>query len=378
MTTSPPLTPSATTASASGDDACVLLVGGYGLVGSEIAMLLRERHPNLRLLLGGRNPAAGAPLASRLGHADAVRVDTTLADPLASVLAAPGPRVDLVATVVNDPGDTLLRAAVERGIALVDITRWTARMHRALALLAARPPAAAVVLASGWMGGFAPIVAAAAASRLASVETIFLDILYGMADRSGPDSVAYMDRLAIPFEALRGGEECLAWPLTDRRRAVFAGGISTDTWRLDTPEQLTLPGSTGAHTVETRIAFDSAAATLAMAAMARVGIFSLLQKPRLTNLRRALLHVSGPGATTRFTVEAGGRGADSKPASTRICVSDARGQAHLTAIGALLVIERVLDLDGAGGLPPGVHFPESFVAPDRLLATAVALGVELQ
>lgn len=351
----------------------VLLVGGYGLVGTEIARLLRARHPRLQLLLAGRSPANGRALADELGHADAVRVDADDADPLAPIFGSGGAgRVDLVVTVVNDPGDRVLLSAARRGIAVVDITRWTARVHRALVALAGADLKAPVILASGWMGGLAAIVAAAAARRLTKVDSIFIDILYAMADRSGPDSIAYMDRLAIPFEPMRGGAEHTAWPLTDGRDARFAGGASATTWRLDTPEQSSLPAATGAGTVETRIAFDSAPATLALVAMQRLGILALLQRPRFTKLRRAILHASGPGGVARFTVEASGGGA-----TAHTEVADAGGQAHLTAVGALLSIERALGLDGAGALAPRVHFPEHFAEPEACIATAVALGVEV-
>lgn len=54
----------------------VLIAGGYGLVGGQVAELLRERHPELPLALGGRRPEVAGPLARRLG-ASAVGLDVT-------------------------------------------------------------------------------------------------------------------------------------------------------------------------------------------------------------------------------------------------------------------------------------------------------------
>lgn len=347
----------------------VLLVGGYGLVGSEVARLLRRRHPSMRLLLGGRSPERGQGFAGELGHAHAVRVDAAAVDPLREVLGRSRP--DLVVTVVNDPGDRVLLSAVREAVGVVDITRWTARLHRAVVALVDEKLAAPVVLASGWMGGLASIVAADLHQRIGGADRVFLDILYGMADRSGPDSIAYMDRLAIPFEAMRDGAEVLVRPLTDGRVARFAGGTSATTWRLDTPEVSTLPASLGAGTVETRIAFDSTAATLALVAMQRTGILSLLQHPRLTRLRRALLHASGPGATALFSVEV-----QRQREARRTFVRDVQGQAHLTAVGALLSIERALGLGGSAPLAARVHFPEHFDDCAAALGEAASLGVE--
>ncbi|NOK09255.1 saccharopine dehydrogenase, partial [Corallococcus exercitus] len=45
----------------------VLLMGGYGVVGAQLAVLLRERHPDLPLLIAGRREAPAKELAGRLG-----------------------------------------------------------------------------------------------------------------------------------------------------------------------------------------------------------------------------------------------------------------------------------------------------------------------
>ncbi|MCM3143250.1 hypothetical protein [Brevibacillus sp. MER 51] len=42
----------------------VLIVGGYGTVGSQIAKILHDRHPTLELLLGGRSAGKSFPFTS--------------------------------------------------------------------------------------------------------------------------------------------------------------------------------------------------------------------------------------------------------------------------------------------------------------------------
>ena len=41
----------------------VLIAGGYGVVGSQIARFVRKRHPDLPLIIGGRNPDKAESLA---------------------------------------------------------------------------------------------------------------------------------------------------------------------------------------------------------------------------------------------------------------------------------------------------------------------------
>jgi saccharopine dehydrogenase-like NADP-dependent oxidoreductase len=37
------------------DEKAVLIVGGYGIVGKQIASILRQRHPKMPILIAGRD-----------------------------------------------------------------------------------------------------------------------------------------------------------------------------------------------------------------------------------------------------------------------------------------------------------------------------------
>ncbi len=346
----------------------VLLVGGYGVVGSRIARLLRDRYPDLPLLLGGRNPEKGKPLAEELGNATTARVDAEAGDPLAGLSPSPG----LVLTAVNDPEDRVLLAAVRAGIPVVDITRWTARVQRAVLRLSAEQLRAPVVLASSWMAGLVSIAASAGVARVAPAERIEIDICYALADQSGSDSVEYMDRLAVPFETIEDGHERISYPLTDGRVVEFPGGKRSKTYRLDTPEQASLPCFLGVSTVATRIGYDSPAASWMLVALKRLGVLRFLQRDRFTAVRRALLHSSGDGDRATFVATISG-----KSSRVRVEVVDPEGQAHMTAVGAVVAAERALGLDGGAPATARVWFPEQFSDPEGLLATARSFGVEV-
>ena len=48
----------------------VLIAGGYGVVGEQVAQIMRQRHPDIPLILGGRNPQKGESLAKRVEYQD--------------------------------------------------------------------------------------------------------------------------------------------------------------------------------------------------------------------------------------------------------------------------------------------------------------------
>lgn len=100
----------------------VLIVGGYGTVGSQIAKILHDLHPEIEWLVGGRS--SGKPLPFSSTRVKALYVDNTNADPLSD---APDD-LSMIINSVNDPDDSLLLTAVKRQIPLLDITRWTEKL----------------------------------------------------------------------------------------------------------------------------------------------------------------------------------------------------------------------------------------------------------
>ncbi|MFG2749937.1 saccharopine dehydrogenase family protein [Streptomyces xanthophaeus] len=349
-------------------DGPVLLVGGYGTVGAELARAAAGRWP---LLLVGRSPEKAEDLSRELA-AEARRWN--LGDP-APFRAA----VRAVVSVVNDPDDRVLRAALAGAVPYVDVTRWTSRVHRAAALVSLGAPGAApvptsapapVLLSSGWMGGVVPLVAAALAERLGGADRVETAIRYDLADRSGADSVEFMDRLGVDFEVREEGRTVSVTPLSGARTQAV-GEHRTKVARIDTPEQFTLPLTLGARTVTTRIGFSSTAATSTLVGLGRIGFFRHARGDRWRPLRRRLLHAPGEGGTAGLSVEVEG------PLGVlRATVTDPHGQAHLTAVGALLGLDRVLGTDGAPPRP-GLAFPESHPLPRSVLPALEAAGVRV-
>lgn len=331
----------------------ILITGGYGVVGEQIARALRRRHPHAPLILAGRNPAKAEALAKELGNTTTARVDMEQPNPLN------GLRPRAVLAAVNDPHDNLLMDAARAGIPYVDITRWTERLRSAASRVGTVTLQSPVMFASSWMAGVAAMAAVAASRPLKRVNSIDIAVLFSLKDKAGPNSVEYMDRLARPFEVMIDGRPAQARPYTDPRRVTFPGGHTAKAYRFDTPDQLTLPVTTGAQTVAARIAFDDAMTTNLLVFLTRSGIWKLISGKRFTGLRRSLLYNPGAGAGHELVIEAAGLDESGQSKSVRATVRDPQGQTHLTALGAIIQLERVLGLDGAPPPAPGILYPDS-------------------
>lgn len=347
----------------------ILLAGGYGLVGKQVAKLIRQRHPDLFLLIAGRNLKKADALANELGNARGVQLDVTQPNPLK------GKQPSAVVGLVNDPGDYLLLDAVNHGIPCLDVTRWPERLRESMAQLVDKPLQAPVLFASGWMGGIAAVMAVAAAQTLAKAERIDISVLFSLKDKSGPNSVEYMDRLATPFEAMVDGQLKRVFPYTDPRTITFPGGYTTSVYRFDTPDQLTLPQTTEARTVAARIAFDDAFSTGLLRFLTRSGIWKLVSGERFTPLRRSLLYNPGSGASHEIHIAVAGKTADNAPLQTIVTIADPKGQTHLTALGTVLQLERLLGLDGALPPSPAIVYPDTAPQMEHALRLLAEFGV---
>jgi hypothetical protein len=321
----------------------VLIAGGYGVVGSWIARELRAAHPNLGLVIAGRNPESGGRLAAEVG-AETARLD--VGDPETG-LKQIGP-VDLVVASLQDPGDNLAMAALAGGAGYITITQGPDSLSL-LAIASRRAGRPALVL-SYWLAGATTFAAMEAAKARMSVERIELAALYDPADPIGPmtasDSAGFFGAGAL----VRQGA---AWVRED----PTAGARTIS--RRDAPpfearsmSVLDVPGL-AATTLAPNIRFD-------------LGV-----GPSMGALR-------GGGASTEIYIDLWGQDRAGDPRALRTVVSDPKGQAHLTALGVVIGSERLLGLDGEPPLGPGIAFPEDSIDSAYATRRLRELGVTIE
>lgn len=349
----------------------ILLAGGYGVVGAQAARLIRKHHPETELLIGGRRAAEADKLAKEIGKAQGVALDATAPQPLAAIEA-----IDAVGVFVHETDDRLLRDALTRGIAYMDMTRgWdaTARGLATAALFDLRAPA---LFTSHWMAGGPAIVAHALTQGLDSVARIDIAILYYTGDRMGPDSASAGTGMSQEFVARVGSDWRRVGPLSDERRVRFPSGAVRTVYRMNMNDVVTPALAAGAAEVGVRLGLDKGNALGTMRRLIRLGLWGPLMK--LPGMSAIAATKPGPGAAHEIVIEVEGT-AGGRKAARRATIVDPQGQAHLTAVGALYALERVAGL-GQAALRPGAALPESdFTAAGfaRLEALYAAEGIEL-
>lgn len=349
----------------------ILLAGGYGVVGAQAARLIRKHHPDVEILIGGRRQAEAEKLAAEIGKAQGVALDTTEADPLAAT-----PEIDAVGVFVHETDDLLLRAALKRGIAYMDMTRGWDAMTRGLATAALFEMRAPALFTSHWMAGGPAIVAHALAQGLDTVARIDISILYYTGDKMGPDSASAGSGMSQAFVARVGRDWRRVAPLSDEKRVRFPSGAVRPVYRMNMGDVVTPALASGAAEVGVRLGLDKGNALAAMRRLIRLGIWGVLMK--IPGMSAIAATKPGPGAAHEIVIEVEGV-TDGRRETRRATIVDAQGQSHLTAVGALYALERVAGL-GQAQLRPGAALPESdFTAAGfaRLKALYAAEGIAL-
>ncbi|MGL4963897.1 MAG: saccharopine dehydrogenase NADP-binding domain-containing protein [Inquilinus sp.] len=321
----------------------VLIAGGYGVVGGTVARYLRQAAPDLDIILAGRSPEAGAALAREIG-AETLKLD--VADP-AATLAELGP-VDLIVAALQDRGDALIHAALAQGAAHIGITKVVEETGPAVFAALHAPPRRPVVLAGHWAAGVLMLAARPAIADFAQVDAVAMAALYDAADSVGPMSAA--DAASFSGRALLRRAGQWAWvEASDHGRTLrLAEGHEATVQPLATLDVPSLAAITGAPDIRFDFGEGDSIGTRAGGRASHDGV----------------IEITG-------TLRSG------QPARRRVLVSDPKGVDHMTALGALVVAERLLGLDGLPLPAGGLALPETLVTPEVAIARFEQLGVRI-
>jgi hypothetical protein len=306
----------------------VLVVGGYGMIGTSLVRQLRAAGHGVELILAGRNPDQGRNLAAEIGNATCAAVDV---DAIADTIKPLG-QVDLIVAAITDPGDRLLAAALRSGSAYLSVSRTTDSVAPGLfAVRHANPPRPIAILGH-WQAGVLMLLAKSGCAQFSSVDEIAMAALYDPDDPIGPmvaaESGGYVGTALVRDNYLWKSIAARENP----RHVARDSSYSFEAHPMGVLDVVSLAAITKASSIR----FDVGVAVSTGSAAGRAPSHDLFVDIR--GRRR-------DGATGRLRLRLVGR----------------QGQASLTAFGMLLATEAILGLGGRPAVEGGLHFPETLV-----------------
>lgn len=159
----------------------ILFMGGSGAIGQRTAQALRAAHPEIALLIGGRDLAKTQQAAEQLGCAQGI-----VTDPAADDLGLGDRQVSAVVVFYMDHTLAGLRFAQKRGVPHLSISSGVFEIAPEIATYMHRPDIAPIVLGYEWMVGATTVSTLSIASAYGRVRDIVINALVDEQDSGGP------------------------------------------------------------------------------------------------------------------------------------------------------------------------------------------------
>ncbi|WP_028778352.1 NAD-binding protein [Shimazuella kribbensis] len=324
----------------------ILIAGGYGLVGGTIARHIRKIKEDVEIILAGRNPKKGENLANELGNARVVSLDL---NDLQTVKELDVEQVDLIVSAVQDPRDLLIDLAIDNSIAHIGITKLADDISPIALKALHSPPKRPIVLLGHNEAGITTLVTSKASQEFASIDTIEIATVYDDLDPVGPMTAGDLESEELTLRSLIRKEGKWLWVNAQQhtRKMNILGKIveGMPMGLLDIP-------SLGAITQANNIRWD------------------FVQGESVGTL-------AGKNASHEVYIDIEGTLKSGERAKHRTVISDSKGQAHLTALGVLMCIERVLGFDGQPFLQGGLQIPETLLSADQAFKRLQDFGIQI-
>lgn len=314
----------------------VLVLGGYGAVGSVTTRALAATYPG-RVVSAGRDLDRAAREATTIPGVRAARADAT--DPAGVAELIEKHRVSAVVLAVEPPSPDVSRLSLERGVHVVDVSATaellgeTERMHDL-----ARSRGASAMLSVGLAPGLTNLLARRVYDDLGGdADHLDITLLIGSGEAHGRDGVRWTVRqLADPRNRRT---------TTGPRRVDLPDYGPRSAHPFPFSDQHTLRRTLSVPDVTTRLTFDSRVVTSLLFGAQRAGLFRVARGARGRELLTGLLtrvRVGGDG----FAVRVDGRRGDRE----RWQAVTGTNQSRITGLVAARVTEAVLEGRVAAGV----------------------------
>ena len=315
----------------------ILLMGGSGAIGRQTVRSLRSAHPDVPLLIGGRDLAKAQSAATEIGGAEGVAIDPAVDD-----LGLGDRPVGAVAVFYMDRAVAGLRFAQARGVPHLSISSGVFEIGPEIATFMQKPDAAPVVLGYEWLVGATTVPTLDLAKAFGRIHDIVIGALVDEQDGGGPTVAVDFEHLTKMMPAaLTRRDGVYVWREGDDAKTAFRAvdGMVLEASGFSSIDVVGLAAATGAPNVQFNMASG------------------------VTSTRRR-----GEPMSTEIVIELAGEDHTGKPLRTRHAVVHPKGAAPLTGIGVAMILERLLGLDGRPPTPAGLYFPYQLLDAAAYLA----------
>lgn len=321
----------------------ILIVGGYGQVGANIAHLIRKADSAVELILAGRNPQKGELLAKELTHAETAYIDLEEGFTLAQFR-----EIDLIISALDDHSNILREEAILNGIACITVSELADQISTTAFLGLHKTISAPVVFAGHWQAGLLTLVVKQMASGFSTITDIETAGLYDQRDPVGPLVAEEVSGFVAQALIRQNGN----WLYVDSKNNARSITLYGESSAIGHPMSTLDVPSIAAFTSARNIRFDFI-------------------------IGESIGSGKGLRASHDLYIEIEGISLSGERKKVRTILSGPKGNSHLTAVGVYLIAERILGLNGQTAQKTGgLYLPETIVSSDNFTNRLAEFGIQ--
>lgn len=306
----------------------VLIIGGYGAVGSVITETISQNY-SWDVYVAGRNLSKSERLAQRLNH-KIISLQFDLSNPSGySILED----MDLVIMCVDQSGTEFVKQCISRGIHYIDITANQQLVEKIEALNGiAQKNKVCVILSVGLAPGITNLLAQYCTELLPDGKWINLFVLLGTGEEHGDAAYRWtFNNLHTTYKISNNGETSKIKSFTSPITTQLLG--KRKFYLFNFSDQHSLIKTTNVNRVRTRLAFDSRFLTQSIALLRKIGLTKIFTYRKIQNIIMPLFKKSLIGDETYSVKAVIGNDKGEK----RECSLSGNGEGKATAYVASMV-----------------------------------------
>lgn len=341
----------------------IVVVGGYGHVGSGICERLGELYPGKVYAAGRSLDKSEAYSRTTKGRVKPMKLDS-------GKLPEDGWFRDVAVVVMclDQQEIHFADACLKNGIHYIDVAASGDWFEKVEGLGdSAKAGGASAILSVGLAPGLTNLLARTVAEGSQNELSIEIGIMLGLGDSHGKAAIEWtVKSLTEPIEVMEQGKKAIKPSFSEGRTAYYGPGLGRHRgYRFPFSDQAALPRSLGASSVSTRLCFDSRFVTALLAFFAPLGLRRLLKWKVISKLFASSMGAMKFGSDAyALSVES----FDGDQARGRALLSG-RNESDITAAAAAATAKLVYE----GAAPAGIFHSEELFA---LMASGRELWLE--
>tara|TARA_R110002072_G_scaffold166080_1_gene319301 strand:+ start:9255 stop:10331 length:1077 start_codon:yes stop_codon:yes gene_type:complete len=270
----------------------ILIVGGYGAVGSIVSKILTEKYPK-KVIIAGRNKDKANDLINK-SNIEALPIKIDLESNYFDEINFEEVHT-AICCIEYLKNDNFIHSCIKNQVNYTELaTSYEAYLRLTNYNDEVEKSGICLVPGVGLMPGLSGVFVQNAISRLNKINSVQSFVLLGLGENHGLDAIRWMMEYANKTYTLKTehGEELVSSFTNPRKEQLLNEKHSRKFYRFNFGDQHIIANSVKVNFAETRLAFDSSFVTWLMAVMKKINLLTKLSKIKPQTLKKWLTKFS--------------------------------------------------------------------------------------